>query len=128
MCLSNAGYLRKKELALLVAVLCLMVVFIKIYHYPFIPGVPGHLDMPQTYKSLKSAKSKGRLVLDLDYNQDWEIVWGNVVGIELYTKRNKLDDLFCINKNWQILFTKSALCNPNELSTGNKIFCYRCWR
>ena len=44
------------------------------------------------------------------------------MGIQLYAKRHKMEGLFCINRHWHILFTKPALCNSNEVLTGQHFF------
>ncbi len=128
---------QKREWVSVLAVLCLIFLFTRIYH-PYKASFPvgeqhttSQLDMTEFIHSLEiiKSKSKKRLVLDLDVlelgdNQDrardWDKVWGNLVGIQLYAKRNKIDNLFCINKNWHILFTKSALCSNEEVLTGKR--------
>ncbi len=71
------------------------------------------------YNQLKIRKNNQRIVLDLDNLRAWEKVWETIVGTEAYAKRTG-DDLFCINKNWHILFTKYAQCSAAELRSGNR--------
>jgi hypothetical protein len=64
------------------------------------------------------------LVLDLD-NPDgggsqWGHIWSTMVGIEAYAKRQHVA-LFCINKNWHVLFTEGAKCTEEQVRTGKPI-------
>ncbi len=66
------------------------------------------------YDGIKDAAAGGRIVLDLDNRQDWGWLWTNLVGAEAIAKRRH-ENLFCLNKNWHILFTETARCNPDEV-------------
>ena len=76
------------------------------------------------YKSLNSIKRDNRIVLDLDnsdqWGPNWSYLWSTMVGVENYSKRLGNDNLFCINENWQILFTKDAKCSAHEIKTNER--------
>jgi hypothetical protein len=85
-----------------------------------LPDQIGNYNDPEIgplYESLKAIKPKGRIVLDLDSSTDWGYVWSKTVGLAAYAKRQHVD-LFCINKNWHILFTEAARCTPLELANN----------
>jgi len=98
--------------------------------YSFSSRPPFYLDQYQglqikeLYEALAKEKgSGGRLVLDLDDSNDWPHVWMVVVGAGAYTKRQG-DDLFCVNNNWYISFSKKLRCTSEEVS-GDKRFVVR---
>jgi hypothetical protein len=87
--------------------------------YDELYDIPGSA---QLYDQLRKLPGTGRIVLDVE--QDgiaWEYVWGNVVALQLYARRQG-DDLFCINEHWHILFTRPARCRPEELNTPRRFF------
>lgn len=76
--------------------------------------------IPALYKAVKVNQNKnGRIVLDLNSSSDWEYLWANVAGLGVYAKRSE-DNLFCINKNWHILFTQNLACRQDELIENKK--------
>lgn len=79
------------------------------------PGVAG------LYEALADLPSPHRLVLDLDNTVDWGTVWTHVLGVEAYAKRRNTD-LFCVNQNWHISFTRAAICTPEELAASPRLF------
>ena len=110
---------QKKNLALGLSCLCLLGVYVQINKAPTYTlqyNQPGIVDL---YDSLSALNSEGRLVLDLDNTNDWQFVWYNIAGLQVYSKRNK-KELLCINKNWHILFTKPSICTPDEILTGRR--------
>lgn len=81
--------------------------------------IPGSA---QLYDTLRSQPGTGRIVLDVEQEGiAWEYVWGNVVALQLYARRQG-DDAFCINEHWHILFTNPAKCRPEELNTPRRYF------
>jgi hypothetical protein len=87
--------------------------------YDELYDIPGSA---QLYDALRQQPGTGRIVLDVEQNGiAWEYVWGNVVALQLYAKRQG-DDLFCINEHWHILFTKPGRCRPEELNTPRRYF------
>ncbi|MFT4060075.1 MAG: hypothetical protein QM652_11080 [Legionella sp.] len=73
--------------------------------------------MQTAYTALNKLKDNGRLVLDLDGAG----AWVKIVGIASYAKRHK-NDLFCINKNWHILFTEKLQCSREEIRRNKRFF------
>lgn len=87
--------------------------------YDELYDIPGSA---QLYDQLRKLPGTGRIVLDVEQNGiAWEYVWGNVVALQLYARRQG-EDLFCINEHWHILFTKPAQCRPEELNTPRRFF------
>jgi hypothetical protein len=41
--------------------------------------------------------------------------------VEIYGKRRHTD-LFCVNQNWHISFTRAAVCTEQELATSTRLF------
>ena len=102
--------------AIVVTVACLAFTFSKVqrpvrdldqYNVPALSGL---------YAPIKAAAVDGRLVLDLDNQHDWGHLWTHLVGVQAYAQRRG-ENLFCINRNWHVLFTPSARCTPDELET-----------
>ncbi len=88
-------------------------------YYNELYDIPGSA---QLYDQLRKLPGHGRIVLDVEQNgKAWEYVWGNVVALQLYARRQG-EDLFCINEHWQILFTRPAKCRPEELNTPRRFF------
>jgi hypothetical protein len=72
------------------------------------------------YDQLRALPGAGRIVIDVEQKgSDWDYVWGNVVALELYARRQG-QDLFCVNQHWHILFTRQAQCRPEELDTPRR--------
>jgi hypothetical protein len=69
------------------------------------------------YVSMMKIKPAGRLVLDAVKDDYWGTTWSDLVGTELYAARRRVD-LFCVDRNWHILFTVQARCTDDELRTG----------
>lgn len=81
--------------------------------------IPGSAEL---YDKLRSQPGSGRIVLDVEQDGTaWDAVWGNVVALQLYARRQG-DDAFCINEHWHILFTNPAKCRPEELDTQRRYF------
>ncbi|TWB51408.1 hypothetical protein [Nitrospirillum viridazoti] len=67
------------------------------------------------YQDLKIHKGDGRLVFDLvPGKDDWGYIWTVLAGVEAHAARRD-EDLFCVNQNWHILFTKEKKCRSDEL-------------
>ncbi|WP_447751989.1 hypothetical protein [Pseudomonas nicosulfuronedens] len=100
------------------AVLSVLLVWGCFAHIKKPPGYASHYQAAQIvelYNALAALKSgSGRMVLDLDNSGDWGEVWLKVLGVGAYAKRQG-NDLFCINRNWHISFTRAALCHESEL-------------
>lgn len=106
------------------AVLSVLLVWGCFAHIKKPPGYASHYQAAQIvelYKALAALKpGSGRMVLDLDNSGDWGEVWLKVLGVEVYAKRQG-NDLFCVNRNWHISFTRAALCHENELDAPHFI-------
>lgn len=92
---------------------------IQINRGPYRETEPTKSEIVDIYNQLKMHKNNPPLVLDFDNVMDWGKVWSTMVGVEAFAKRSG-DDLFCINRNWNILFTKQAQCNAAELLSGTR--------
>jgi hypothetical protein len=73
------------------------------------------------YNSINAINSDGRIILNLDRNNDWDYVWASILGVKIIEKRSNIN-LFCINRNWHISFTKPALCTDFELASSERFF------
>ena len=76
-------------------------------------------ELDALYSTMKQAAGEGRLVLDVDTDAGWGYVWLRLVGVEAMAKRRG-ENLFCIHRNWHILFTDAARCTPAELRTDRR--------
>jgi hypothetical protein len=108
---------KKELLAVLFSSLCLVVTYFEAAKLPDFIQAYNDPQIVPLYESLKAIKPKGRIVLDLDSSTDWVYVWTKIVGLEALAKRQHVD-LFCINKNWHILFTESARATPLEVANN----------
>lgn len=76
----------------------------------------------KNYKTLPSKQLNKRMVFNLNpsgqWGENWGSLWTTVVGVELYANRLGNNNLFCINKNWHILFTKEAQCSEQEIKSN----------
>lgn len=101
---------------------------ITIYRVSPLPkGYAGTYDdtsVPSLYSSLKAQQNGDRLIFNLTGGDGWETVWINVVGLEAYAKR-KGDVFFCINKGWNILFTKADQCSDEEVLHSHSMLIVR---
>jgi len=86
--------------------------YLSLYSQPYINDL---------YNAMNAHKTNGRLVLDLDNVHEWGYIWTTMAGAEAQAKRAG-NDLFCINQNWHILFTKHAHCSEEEILSGNRFF------
>jgi hypothetical protein len=78
----------------------------------------------QMYDQLRKLPGKGRIVFDIKgEGMAWEYVWGDVVALLLYARRQG-NDLICINDHWQVLFTRAGQCRPDELDTPRRFLVY----
>lgn len=77
--------------------------------------------IPQYFEKI-TALDKSTIVLDLDQNSGWGRIWTTIVGIEVYAARHEHHDLFCIGKNWHILFAKKARCTQSQLEQSPHFF------
>lgn len=107
----------KSIVALVLAAAMLVTSFQKIHRSPDYTGQFNQPHVAEWYEALRGVNAPGRLVLDLDNAVDWGNVWTHVLGIEIYAKRRNVE-LFCVNRNWHISFTKAAICTPEELATS----------
>lgn len=112
--------LRESSKVVTSAVLSVLLVWGCFAHVKKPPGYASHYQAAQIielYNALAALKpGSGRMVLDLDNSVDWGEVWLKVLGVEAYAKRQG-NDLFCVNRNWHISFTRAALCHVSELDT-----------
>ena len=105
------------RVAVLVLTVCLFLTYWKIDRPVRDVDQYNHPGVVTLYDGIKGAATHGRVVLDLDNRQDWGWLWTNLVGAEVIAKRRH-EDLFCLNKNWHILFTKAAICTPEEVRSN----------
>lgn len=76
----------------------------------------------QLYDRLRALPGTGRIVLDVEQKEGgWDFVWGDVVALELYARRQG-QDLLCINQSWHLLFTRPARCRPEELNNPRHFY------
>lgn len=76
----------------------------------------------QLYDRLRALPGTGRIVLDVEQKPgDWDYVWGNVIALELHARRQG-ENLFCVNQNWHLLFTRAARCRPEDLNTARRFY------
>lgn len=84
------------------------------------PEYIAHYRQPavqEAYEALvKLRPAQGRIVLDLENGPGWGDLWVHMTGITAYAKR-KGDDLFCINEQWHISFSKPVRCRSEELAS-----------
>jgi hypothetical protein len=80
--------------------------------YAFAYGDNG---IPAFYGQLRGLSDKP-YVLDLDNDKDWGQVWSTILGVEIYSRRQRVPDLFCIRGNWDVSFTAEARCSDVETS------------
>ncbi|MEC4594057.1 MULTISPECIES: hypothetical protein [Nitrospirillum] len=72
-------------------------------------------DIANIYQDIKAHKSDARLTFDLvPGKDDWGYIWTVLAGVGAHAARRD-EDLFCVNQNWHILFTKEKKCRPDEL-------------
>lgn len=107
----------KNVIAVILACALLVLSFQKIHRTPDYAGQFNQPHVVEWYEALRGLNAPGRVVLDLDNVVDWGNVWTHVLGIEIYAKRRNVD-LFCVDRNWHISFTKAAICTPEELATA----------
>lgn len=106
------------------SIVALSVTFSMIGKAPFYLDQYRSLQVSEINNALYEAKGAGgRLVLDLDDSKDWTHVWAMVAGIGANAKRHG-ESIFCVNRNWHILFTAQLKCAPEELA-HNKRFVVR---
>lgn len=112
----------KTAAASLVAIVALLCAWVTVHEPVFYNENYELEDVPQLYQQLIHLPGTGRIVLDIEQKPgDWDKVWGNVAALELYSKRQG-NDIFCINENWHILFTKRNRCRPDELNNARRFF------
>ena len=109
----------RRLLGVLVGIGCLVVAFMQAKLPARYAEQYDDPTLPQLYETLKTAAAGKRIVLDLDNRHQWDYLWTHVVGAESFAKRRHAD-LFCINRNWHILFGETARCTPNELHLGER--------
>jgi hypothetical protein len=108
----------KKQSASIVAiVICIALTF----HNISKPPSSTNDYIIESYNALVDFNYPKRMVFDLDNGKDWDYIWSSVVGIESYARRNN-KSLFCIRKNWHILFTREAMCTPAEVRDNMRLF------
>jgi hypothetical protein len=85
------------------------------------PEYVGYYNQPQISALFEKMRALGHLplVLDLDNSNDWPYVWSTVVGVQAYAKRVNVQ-LFCVNRNWHVLFTDEAKCTDSQVRTGRR--------
>ncbi|APA85612.1 hypothetical protein BJG93_09590 [Paraburkholderia sprentiae WSM5005] len=78
--------------------------------------------IPAAYAAIRNLDAGGGVaVFDLDGSADWERLWPILVGIEAYAKRQGSVP-FCIAQNWQLVFTRSARCTPDQIRSAHRRF------
>jgi hypothetical protein len=107
--------------AVILAGIALVMAFKEIRRSPVYMEQFNQPVVAEWYDALRAVESPGRLVLDLDNAVDWGFVWRNILGVEIYGKRRHTD-LFCVNQNWHISFTRAAVCTEQELATSTRLF------
>jgi len=88
------------------------------------PGYRDQFNQPAVaglHDALAAMHSPRRIVLDLDNSVDWGTVWTHILGVEIYGKRRHAE-LFCVNQNWHISFTRAAGCTPAELTASPRLY------
>jgi hypothetical protein len=110
----------RSVVAIVLACLILAFGFKKVDRKPDYASQFNQPHVIEWYDALRGLNVSGRLVLDLDNVVDWGTVWTHVLGIEVYAKRRNVE-LFCVNRNWHISFTKAAICSPNELANSPRL-------
>ncbi|MEC4593570.1 MULTISPECIES: hypothetical protein [Nitrospirillum] len=76
-------------------------------------------DIANLYQAMEQHKGQGRMVLDTNNGPDWPPIWISLTGVDAYALR-KGEDLFCVNKNWHISFTKEGRCRSEEVAHNNR--------
>lgn len=97
--------------------------YIKVRQPPEYVGFYNQPEIPVMFEKMRGLGSLP-LVLDLDSSNDWGYVWSTVVGIETYAKRLGVQ-LFCVNRNWHVLFTDAMLCTENAVQIGSRFIVSR---
>jgi hypothetical protein len=105
---------RSRQVAVAVACVCLFGTYWKIHRPVRDVDQYNQPGVVKLYDAIKGAATDGRIVLDLDNRQDWGWLWTNLVGAEALALRHH-ENLFCLNKNFHILFTDTARCTPDEV-------------
>lgn len=111
----------REAAALALAAGALLLAFQKIDRSPEYLGQFNQPAVAGLYERLLGLKSPQRIVLDLDNSVDWGTVWTHVLGVEAYAKRRNTE-LFCVNQNWHISFTRAASCTPAELASALRLY------
>ena len=73
------------------------------------------------YNTLAAQQIPGqRMVLELEDKQDtYADLSGDLLALLLYAKRQH-QDVFCIHKHWNLMFTKALRCRPIEVLNAQK--------
>ena len=110
----------RKSLAIALAVAaCVAGFYTEISRRPFYAEQYNEPDAVTLYRSLESAASGHRILLDLDTRGGFDYLWTRLVGAEAYAKRRG-EIPFCIRKNWHVLFTDAVRCTATETATASR--------
>lgn len=115
------GVRRYRAIAWTIAIIAIGVCYNKIARPPDYASqfrVPGLAAM---FNAVSALHPQGRIVLDVDDSANGANNWATVLGLRLYARRHGAD-LFCVNANWTISYTKAARCTPAELATAPRYF------
>ena len=118
--LQSTAFRGRRSLAVGIAVAAFAVACMKLKReedYRRYYRAPALVDL---HRALRDQRVDGRIVLDLQQEPDFEVVWTTVVGIELEARRHG-EDLLCIADNWHIVFTKQARCSAEEIAKGRHL-------
>jgi hypothetical protein len=83
------------------------------------PDYVGQYNQPEIPVLFQKMRELGPLPLVLDRDTTNGYMWPTIVGVEAYAKRMGVQ-LFCVNRNWHILFTDKARCTESAVRTGNR--------
>lgn len=82
-----------------------------------VENFPQNQYLVDVYHQIKIHQLHGRLILDLNSPG----LWTSISGVALIAKRSGDNyESFCINKGWDILYTKKAKCTAEDLLAGNR--------
>jgi hypothetical protein len=109
---------RKTVVAVVTIVIGLSSTYLKVRQPP---EYAGHYNQPEVPVLFQKMRVLGRLplILDLDSSNEWVYIWSTIVGAQAYANRMDVQ-LFCVNRNWHVLFTDEAKCTESQVRTGNR--------
>ena len=117
--LSAGGVARRTAVVLAITLFCAALTYWKIDRPVRDLDQYNQPEVVKLYDVIKAAAGNGPIALDLDTRQEFGHLWTNLVGAQAYALRQD-ERLFCINKNWHILFTEAVRCTADELKTRTR--------